>query len=142
MKPKPPSGPRFLIPRSTRAARCYIAGPMTGIPGHNYPAFNALAAALRDGGYEVFNPAENFGGDTGYHRSLYFRADLPALLQSDSLILLPGWRDSVGASLEVLIADTLDLPIYEYDWNTNEAARFFPHDVPCELPFQKETPDE
>ena len=39
--------------------RVYIAGPMTGLPDFNYPAFNAAAAKLRALGLEVLNPAEN-----------------------------------------------------------------------------------
>ena len=52
--------------------RVYIAGPMTGLPDFNYPAFNAAAAKLRALGLEVLNPAENppppCGTWTGYMR--------------------------------------------------------------------------
>ena len=37
----------------------YIAGPMTGLPECNYPAFHEAARRLRLLGYEVLNPAEN-----------------------------------------------------------------------------------
>jgi len=36
----------------------YISGPMTGLPEHNFPAFNAAAAYYRERGFEVINPAE------------------------------------------------------------------------------------
>ena len=39
--------------------RIYLAGPMTGLPEFNYPAFHAEAARLRQLGYHVENPAEN-----------------------------------------------------------------------------------
>ena len=35
--------------------RIYIAGPMTGLPDFNYPAFNAAAARMRALGFEVEN---------------------------------------------------------------------------------------
>ena len=33
--------------------RVYVAGPMTGLPDFNYPAFNAEAQRLRGLGYQV-----------------------------------------------------------------------------------------
>ncbi len=47
----------------------YIAGPMTGLPGWNYSAFNAAAKTLRDIGIKVENPAEHYGGDTSRPRA-------------------------------------------------------------------------
>ena len=39
--------------------RLYVAGPMTGLPDYNYPAFDGAAALLAERGYPVENPAEN-----------------------------------------------------------------------------------
>lgn len=39
--------------------RIYLAGPMTGLPEFNYPAFHAEAARLRGLGYQVENPADH-----------------------------------------------------------------------------------
>ena len=36
--------------------KIYIAGPMSGLPEMNYPAFFAEATRLRGLGYEVINP--------------------------------------------------------------------------------------
>lgn len=38
--------------------RLYIAGPMSGLPQFNFPAFYAAAEALRAQGYDVVSPAE------------------------------------------------------------------------------------
>ena len=38
--------------------RCYIAGPMSGLPGLNFPAFHAEAKKYRDLGHDVVNPAD------------------------------------------------------------------------------------
>ena len=39
--------------------RLYLAGPMTGLPLWNFPAFATAAAALRADGHTVFSPAEH-----------------------------------------------------------------------------------
>lgn len=89
----------------------FISGPMTGIKDFNYPAFNEKAAELRAEGLSVFNPAELFGGDSARDRSDYIREDIAALLDSESVVLLPGWRASRGATLEHDLAVELLLDI-------------------------------
>lgn len=93
----------------------YLSGPMKGLPNFNYPAFNAAALRLREWGYTVLNPAENFGGDM-YHpggRPAYMRLDFKHVMESDAVAVLPGWRKSRGAQAEVLIATELELPIID-----------------------------
>ncbi len=95
--------------------RIYLAGPMTGLPESNFPAFRDAAGRLRDAGWEVINPAENFGGRTDLPRSSYLRADLSLLLQCGAMALLPGWEDSQGAKLEYAIARELDMTLLDAD---------------------------
>lgn len=38
--------------------RIYVSGPMTGVPDHNRPAFDAAAKRLREQGHFVINPVE------------------------------------------------------------------------------------
>lgn len=92
--------------------KVYIAGPMTGLKDFNYPAFNAAAQRWRDAGFQVFNPAENFDGDTGRDYREYMREDLAMLLKVDAIALLMGWRLSRGARYELLTAQLLGLLIY------------------------------
>ena len=94
--------------------RLYLAGPMSGHTDYNHPLFNRAARLLRDQGYDVFNPAETKGGDTSQPRSFYMRLDIPALMESEGVAVLPGWEQSRGASLEVWIAIDLDIPVYQY----------------------------
>lgn len=93
--------------------KVYVSGPMTGIEGFNHAAFNAKAAELRSYGYEVLNPAENDGGSQDKDRAFYIRLDLANVLKADAILVLPGWKQSQGARLEVEAARQLGLPIYE-----------------------------
>ena len=83
---------------------------MTGLPQHNFPAFNAEATRLRALGYDVVNPAEiNPHQDKPWHQCL--REDLKALCDCDALVLLAGWTGSQGAHLELHVAHRLGLGI-------------------------------
>lgn len=92
----------------------YLAGPMTGIPDRNFPAFHAAAARLRELGLEIISPAE-----LEWEQGLPVEGDLPEgstygdVLGRDvkividdvvGLILLPGWEKSVGARIEAFVA--------------------------------------
>jgi uncharacterized protein DUF4406 len=93
--------------------RVYVAGPMTGFEGFNYPAFHAAASRWRTAGYRVENPAENFGGDTGRAYHEYMRAAINQVVASDAIALLPGWEKSKGARLEVRIGRALELAFFD-----------------------------
>lgn len=97
----------------------YIAGPMTGYPEFNYPAFKAAADALRAEGNKVASPTEHTDDEppAGYNAerpyAYYLRCSLRMLLECEEIVLLPGWEASVGACLERKIAEALGMPIRE-----------------------------
>ena len=107
---------------SPHRKRIYLAGPMQGYPNFNFPRFNAVAKALRQGGHEVFNPAEK---DIERHDGVDISADNPtgnleaskvqhgfslrrALAEdlhyicesATAIAMLPGWEKSNGAQAE------------------------------------------
>lgn len=90
--------------------RVYISGPMTGLPGLNFPAFHAAASDLRAQGLDVVNPAD-FGADDGLAWADYLRMDIRALVDCDAVHMLPGWRGSKGARLEHHIAVELGFTV-------------------------------
>jgi len=92
--------------------RIYISGPMTGMPEHNFPAFNAEAARLRALGYDVVNPVD-INPDPGVTWHQCLRNDLQALLTCDTLALLDGWMISQGAHLELHVAHRVGMRIVE-----------------------------
>lgn len=110
--------------------KLYIAGPMTGLPDFNYPAFDAAAVDLAAAGYAVENPAhfEDFevltpkpdpqqGEEALY--GWYLRAGLSKLVLCDAVALLPGWQFSNGARLECEVARKAGMHVHRLDqWLT------------------------
>lgn len=101
--------------------KVYIAGPMTGYPEFNFPAFHAAAKKLRSEGWIVFNPAEKDDeadldpeavktGDAklAIEKGFDFREaylwDIARVIEGDAIYLLPGWEKSVGACGEAAVA--------------------------------------
>jgi nucleoside 2-deoxyribosyltransferase len=91
----------------------YVAGPMTGLPEFNYPAFNAAARMLAGFGYDVLNPvdAEQHNPTPGTPQAWdwYMRHALRMVLQADGIALLTGWENSRGAAVEVFVAHALGI---------------------------------
>ena len=90
--------------------RIYIAGPMTGLPGLNFPAFHSAAAHLRSYGYVAINPAE-INPDHSMSWEDCMSKDIAELVTCSAIYLLPGWQNSKGATLEHHIAERLGLHI-------------------------------
>lgn len=90
----------------------YLSGPMSGMPDHNFPAFNAEAERLRGLGYKIVNPVE-INGDAAVTQGRTWdqclRRDITALIHCHGVLLLPGWENSKGANLEVDIAQRLGM---------------------------------
>lgn len=92
----------------------YIAGPMTGIPGFNYPEFNSVAAQLRALGLKVENPAENLPIKAKMEWSDWMRLGIIQLMRCDRVVLLRGWENSPGAKLEFQLATKLGIECVEW----------------------------
>jgi phytoene dehydrogenase-like protein len=86
----------------------YIAGPMSGIPDYNRPAFTQAETSLTNIGYTVLNPARTRLDDNAQWLD-YMRVALRLISQSDALALLPGWENSRGATIETRLASSLGL---------------------------------
>ena len=91
----------------------YIAGPMTGLPDKNKPAFDLMEWTLRRTGHtEVENPVKN-ELDVEMPWTFYMRAGLAQLLRCQSVVMLPGWQTSLGATIERDLALKLGMTIVE-----------------------------
>jgi hypothetical protein len=100
--------------------RAYVAGPMTGLPDFNYPAFHAAAAQLRALGAATINPAENPVPPCGSWRG-YMKLAVAQVAQCDVLVLLQGWESSKGARVEFQLACGLGMLVLPLD----QALSFF-----------------
>lgn len=99
--------------------RIYIAGPMSGKPQYNYPAFMRAETQLKAMGYEVVNPAtmgdayctpDELSADQKLLKRLMLD-ELRECANCDAIYLLRGWEKSVGARAELALALHLDLEI-------------------------------
>jgi hypothetical protein len=87
--------------------KIYLAGPMRGHADLNHPEFHHWTGVLREGGHEVFNPAEWPGGDIRWSLGL----DLAWITsRADAVVLLPGWQGSLGAKAEAATAEAIGIP--------------------------------
>jgi hypothetical protein len=93
--------------------KIYLAGPMAGMPDHNFPAFNAKAAQLRALGHEVYNPAEvepeqyrirSEAAAQAFHNGRYRNCLGQELRwicdEAAAMYMLEGWEHSHGALSE------------------------------------------
>lgn len=96
---------------TAKPPRCYIAGPMTGYPELNFPRFHAEAARYRALGWHIVNPAEINADPTAKWLNC-MREDLKQLVDCDSILMLPGWEKSRGATLEHHVATALGMTIF------------------------------
>ena len=119
--------------------KLYVAGPMSGIPKFNYPAFLGAAEALRELGHEVLCPAEMdspemqelaLASETGNFADLdgadetwgdLLSKDVKLVADEvDGLVVLSGWSRSRGARLETYVALTVQKPVYILNYNMLE----------------------
>lgn len=93
----------------------YIAGPMSGLPGNNLPAFFDAEEKLRAAGYNrILNPARAVCPDDS-EWDVWMRSGIEMVLRSEAVALLPGSQNSRGARLERYVAEALGMPVAPVD---------------------------
>lgn len=106
--------------------KLYVAGPMTGLPGFNYPAFEEARKELEAAGYVVLCPTDNEDGEVpgGRPWEWYMRHALRQVLDAQGIAVLPNAACSKGATLEITVARALGMevmPVGTWVWRTDPA---------------------
>jgi len=98
----------------------YIAGPMTGYPKYNFPAFDK-ARDILEPDWNVISPADmdrdlGFDPDDGIVTAEFLRdamrRDIAAIMSVDALYALAGWEKSKGACAEIALAKWRGIPVH------------------------------
>lgn len=111
--------------------KLYIAGPMTGRPNFNFPAFDCAVASLEHTGLECVSPADldEYGtrheainspdgapGSGGAGNSTwgdFLARDVKVIADVvDGVALMPEWETSKGARLEAFICRHVGKPVF------------------------------
>lgn len=109
----------------------YIAGPMSGIPEFNFPAFFAAQKLLEAQGWKVFNPADKDqeagldpeavrkGDDVlaiakGFDFREAYEWDVLKIIHGDGIYMLKGWEKSPGAFGEWAVAKAMQAKFPEF----------------------------
>jgi hypothetical protein len=121
--PKESNGPRLFVEDELPfdpEKEYYLAGPMSGYPAYNFPAFEEACRKLRSVDLKIRSPHEIDYGETEKTRGsldyeTYMQAGLDLLNQCSGIILLNGWPQSGGACREVSLSIDLGLPMYFFN---------------------------
>lgn len=107
----------------------YLGGPMSNIPGFNFPEFDRVGEILRAQDYNIVNPSEldddkwraekmasATGTDTIVGNAACMQRDLVICSMPRCVggIFLPGWHRSGGAKLESQVLAFYGKPLFEF----------------------------
>ncbi len=94
--------------------KIYLSGPITSLPLEDaWAIFTRSEKHLRGYGFSVVNPMNNgLSPDSSWEE--HMRKDIALLLDCDYICLLPNYRQSKGAMLELSIATALQMTVINH----------------------------
>lgn len=116
------------ISDKVKCKKVYLSGPITGIK--NYKGLFLFAEELVKlcDALQIFNPASQIPDSLGYEEAM--KRCVVALIECDTIVMLPGWHTSKGARLErdaalacgMNIVDLTNYRLVQCSWNTLDIA--------------------
>lgn len=95
--------------------KLYLAGPMSGIPQFNFPAFREAAKALRELGHDVISPAE-------LDEQTQVAAEAEASPDGDTSKLSETWGDLLSRDVKI-VADEVQGVAFLPNWHKSRGAK-------------------
>lgn len=94
-------------------AKIYIAGKVSGENIHECTIkFGKAQKDLEALGYEAINPLAVVNDwKCTWHKAM--RQCISRLMKADALLVLPDYQQSKGAMIERMIAELIEMPVYE-----------------------------
>jgi len=93
---------------------------MRGYPKDNHEEFDRIERLWQDAGHNPVSPAymaRALGKGTGFdtHKSIreVMMIDAVVICGADALAVMKGWKTSRGATMEVALAQSIDIPIFD-----------------------------
>lgn len=99
----------------------FLSGPITGHDSYKEEFAKAKRVCERAGAASVFSPATAWG-HSDHDAEWYMIRDLHRLTECignrpffDAVVQLPGWQESVGASVEFSVATSCGIPLIQLE---------------------------
>jgi hypothetical protein len=100
-------------------SKLYIAGPMTGYPKFNFPAFHEAAKTLRAQGLDIISPAEE---DEKHGIAKLAMASTDGKLDANGKIAGQTWGDVLARDVKI-VADLVDGVAVLKNWERSKGAK-------------------
>lgn len=96
----------------------YVSGPMTSVEEFNRPAFHRMERVLTRHGFKYLSPAHY---DDNHTYEWYMEQGIAMVIKCQGVVLLRGWSNSLGASLERAVADVIGRDIFYEEGNREDS---------------------
>ena len=116
------------ISDKVKGKKVYLSGPITGIKNYKGLFLFAEEIVRMCDAARIFNPASQIPDSLGYEEAM--KRCVVALIECDTIVMLPGWHTSKGARLErdaalacgMNIVDLTNYRLVQCSWNTLDIA--------------------